>query len=214
VSYISVTNFWEYQNSDVWKKCKGHPPWFKHYVHRDRELDKLSLGARLLFWELLAAATRYQNVLEADLSWICSETRMAPEVVAESLPVLVKGGWLSQTKSKRRSREPSRKNLDGSRDLGRGEGDKAFLQGRTVASPPTDYLPSNYKDELILNLLNAIATDADNGTPTVVGRYARQLPEASLAKVLESVANSKRRNKAEYVVGALKSECKERGIKL
>lgn len=100
--YLSVANFWKYQDKGAWKKSKTHPPWFKHFVHRDRELDRLPLPARLLFFELLGAATRYSNVLEADLNWISAETRIGPEQIAESLPLLLKGGWLSQTKSRRR----------------------------------------------------------------------------------------------------------------
>lgn len=123
MAYLSVANFWKYQNADAWKKAKTHPPWFKHYVHRDRELDALPYPARLLFWELLAAATRYENVLgpgglngseaklsdsEEILSWIQSETRVDIETIRETLPLLLQGGWLSQTKTARRSRKPSR----------------------------------------------------------------------------------------------------------
>ena len=105
MGYLSVVNFWKYQNADVWKKAKVHPPWFKHYVQRDLDLDHMSIGARLLFWELVGAATRYSNVLEDDLNWIWAETRVDPEVIAEELPKLLKGGWLSQTQSRRRSRK-------------------------------------------------------------------------------------------------------------
>jgi hypothetical protein len=137
VPYLSIINFWNYQNADVWKKSRTHPPWFKHYVHRDRELDALPVEARLLWVELLAAATRHNNILglgplppghglseaeaklresERNLSWICGEVRMEPETVAEMLPLLIKGGWLSQTATPRRSRKPSRKNLEGPRE--------------------------------------------------------------------------------------------------
>lgn len=125
MGYLSVTRFWDYQNADVWKKAKGHPPWFKHYVHHDRELDELPNDARLLYYELLAAATRNGNVLKAtlkrsgsevneDLKWLCAETRMEAEAIAEHLPTLLKGGWLSETRTPRRSRKPSRKTLESS----------------------------------------------------------------------------------------------------
>jgi hypothetical protein len=106
VSYLSVTNFWKYQDKNAWKKAKTHPPWFKQYVHRDIELDALPLEARLLFYEILAVATRYSNVLEADLNWLWAETRIEPELIGAMLPLLLKGGWLSQTKSKRRGASP------------------------------------------------------------------------------------------------------------
>jgi hypothetical protein len=62
------------------------------------------------------------------------------------------------------------------------------------------------KERLTVDLLAAIGKDADAGTPTTVRRYAAQLPEGALAKVLESVRQSKARHKARYVVGALKDE--------
>lgn len=117
MSYLSVQNFWKYQNADVWKKSKGHPPWFKHWVNRDRELDALPLLTRLVFYELLAAATRHSNVLEADLKWLWAETRVDSESIRESLPALLKGGWLSETKTPRRSRKPSREVRDDRLDL-------------------------------------------------------------------------------------------------
>lgn len=100
--YLSVQNFWKYQDKNAWKKAKTHPPWFKHYVNRDRDLDALPPLARLLFHELLGAATRHSNVLEADPNWLWAETRVPVEAIVEMLPLLLKGGWLSQTKTKRR----------------------------------------------------------------------------------------------------------------
>lgn len=108
LSYLSVQNFWKFQNADVWKKSVGHPPWCKLFVHRDMDIDELPYEARLLFYELLAAATRYSNVLKADVNWLASETRMDAVVIAEMLPLLLKGAWLSETKGARRSRKPSR----------------------------------------------------------------------------------------------------------
>ena len=135
MGYLSVRNFWRYQNADVWKKAKGHPPWFKHYCHRDRELDALEPLARLLFYELLGAATRNSNVLEDDLKWIWAETRVEPETVAEHLPTLIKGGWLSQTQTPRRSRKPSRQTRDDPLALIEEE-EESTNKGLFVARPP------------------------------------------------------------------------------
>ncbi len=104
MSYLSITNFWRYQNADVWKKSPVHPPWFKHYVCRDPELDKLPPEARLLFWELLAVATKYANVFERDLNALSAETRLPPETIASNLLKLIQGGWIKETRSRRRSR--------------------------------------------------------------------------------------------------------------
>lgn len=117
LSYLRISKFWDYQNADVWKKCKGHPPWFKHFVHRDREMDRLPIATRLLWIELLGVATRHSNVLEDDLKWISTETRMPLNEVRKALPVLLKGGWLSQTATPRRSRNlPVKANSSDSQD--------------------------------------------------------------------------------------------------
>lgn len=105
MTYLSVTNFWKYQDRNAWKKTKTHPPWFKFYVHRDQDIDHLPVAARLLFIELLAVATRYRNVLEADPNWIRMETRIELELITENLPLLLKGGWLRETKTARRGTE-------------------------------------------------------------------------------------------------------------
>lgn len=140
MSYLSVVNFWKFQNADAWKKAKTHPPWFKCYVHRDRDIDALPLEARLLWIELLAVATRYSNVLEADLNWLWAETRIKPDVIAEMLPMLIKGGWLSQTETRRRSRKVSRGNLPdpGRQDL---DVDVDLEEDLTPPTPPTQPLP-------------------------------------------------------------------------
>lgn len=66
------------------------------------------------------------------------------------------------------------------------------------------------KERVTAELLAAIGDDADKGTAQVVRSYAGQLPEGALAKVLESVASSKARDRAAYVVGALKDEVESR----
>ena len=108
MSYLSVANFWKYQNADIWSKAKTHPPWFKHYVHRDRELDQLDPMARLLFYELLGAATRHRNVLFSDPKWLLTETLLDANDIAKHLPVLLKGGWIKETRRPVRSRKRSR----------------------------------------------------------------------------------------------------------
>lgn len=92
------------------------------------------------------------------------------------------------------------------------EAEESLVKGRTVTRPPAaNSLP--FKHELILTqLLEAIGAAADNGTPTVVRKYATHLPEGAIAKVTESVKTAPARDRAKYAIGALKSECLERGI--
>lgn len=73
---------------------------------------------------------------------------------------------------------------------------------------PANGLPFE-KERLTIELLAAIGSAGDEGTPQVVRRYAAQLPEGALAKVLESVRGSKAKDRARYVVGALKGELEQ-----
>jgi hypothetical protein len=65
-------------------------------------------------------------------------------------------------------------------------------------------------ERLVLELLAAIGDDADEGTPAVVRSIAAKLPEGAIAKVLESVRSSRKRNRAEYAVAALQGEWTDR----
>jgi len=51
-----------------------------------------------------------------------------------------------------------------------------------------------------------IGNHADDGTSIVIRKYATHLPDAALAKALESSQTTKPKNRAAYIVGALKSE--------
>jgi hypothetical protein len=154
MAYLSITNFWNYQNADAWKKAKSGPPkWCKLYSHHDREMLQQPEHIRLLWFELLRAATRHSNVLEADLKWICSEVRMEPKRVAEGLKVLRKGGWLTETQTPRRSRKVSRQPSRGSsRPNARGKSKKkeknlpqegSFSSTGTEETPPPDAAAEN-----------------------------------------------------------------------
>ncbi len=105
MSYVRIRNWDRYQNADVFKKSKGRPPWCKLFTRRDLEFDAASIEARLLFYELLRVATEYANVMSNDLNWISRETRLPLKVVAKGLPELLKGAWLTETTSPRRSRK-------------------------------------------------------------------------------------------------------------
>jgi hypothetical protein len=65
-------------------------------------------------------------------------------------------------------------------------------------------------ERLVVELLAAIGDDADEGTPAVVRSIAAKLPEGAIAKVIESVRSSRKRNRAEYAVKALQGEWEDR----
>lgn len=118
MSYLRVKNFWDYQNADAWKKArenKGghrHPAWCKLFVRRDMELEALSLTTRLVFYELLKLATTYENLILNDSEAISKAISVPRQQVSKAITELVKGRWLQETKTARRSREPSRKSLE------------------------------------------------------------------------------------------------------
>ncbi len=113
--YLRVRNFEKYQNADIFKKSKGRPPWVK--LHRDmledEQLLALPYEAQLLFDRLLLVAASQRNAFSSDSEWIAGRTRMDSQTIAKCVPMLVKGRWLSQTKTPRLSRkilEPREKN--------------------------------------------------------------------------------------------------------
>ena len=111
VTYLRVKKFWEYQNADAWKKArknKGghkHPAWCKLYVARDLKLDAEEPIVRLVFYELLRLATVNANVIPNESETIAKAISMTPGQVAKAVDRLLKGAWLSETKSARPSRE-------------------------------------------------------------------------------------------------------------
>lgn len=115
MKYLRVRNFWDYQNADVWKKAQAnkgghrHPPWCKLHVARDFELDAQRPIVRLVFYELLRLATVHANAIPNDSQAIANAISMRSQDVSHALEKLLKGGWLSETRTPRSSRAPSRK---------------------------------------------------------------------------------------------------------
>jgi hypothetical protein len=103
--FLRIRNWDNYQNADIFKKSHGKPPWIKLFVHKDYELEKLPIAARLLFFELLKVSGRYSNVFPNDSQWLVGEVRMTESEISEGLAVLLQGAWLSRSKSPRRSRK-------------------------------------------------------------------------------------------------------------
>jgi hypothetical protein len=103
--YLAIRNWQRYQHKDIFKKSRGRPPWIKFYssLLDDDELSELELSTRLLFCLLLLLAARKRNAILNDSEWIGNKIEMQPELVAKGVATLLKGGWLSQTKTPRRS---------------------------------------------------------------------------------------------------------------
>lgn len=114
MTYLRIRNFWKYQNADAWKKAQvnkgGHknPAWCKLYVTRDLELDAEKPITRLVFYELLRLATVHSNAISNDSKAIASAISLPTQAVSQAIHRLLEGGWLSETKTGRASRERSR----------------------------------------------------------------------------------------------------------
>lgn len=118
MTYLRVRSFWEYQNADVWKKAKAnkgghrHPAWCKLFVQSDLELQSQKPMVRLVFYELLKLATQYANVIPNESQAIAKAISVPPKETRQAVSVLLKGGWLEETKTARVSRAPSRKSRE------------------------------------------------------------------------------------------------------
>lgn len=103
--FLRIRNWEKFQNADIFKKSHGRPPWVKFFVHNDVELQALSVPTRLLFFELLKVAGRYANAFPNDSQWLVGEVRMDESSISQGLEELRSGGWLSHSKTTRRSRK-------------------------------------------------------------------------------------------------------------
>jgi hypothetical protein len=106
MSYLRVDNFERYQNADIFKKSGGRPPWVKFYrdLLLDDDLLELSYPAQLLFDRLLLVAAGCRNAMSSDPEWLARRTGIDAATISAEIPKLVQGGWLKQTRSRRRSR--------------------------------------------------------------------------------------------------------------
>jgi hypothetical protein len=82
--------------------------------------------------------------------------------------------------------------------------------GATLLAPAADGyeprpLPFSH-ETLFTQLLALVGNHGDDNTPAVIRAYASRATEGQLAKVLESARNAHPRNRAAYVVAALRDE--------
>ncbi len=108
MSYLRIRNWEHYQNADIFKKAKGKPPWVKLYTAMldDYELLRLDLVTQLLFDRLLLLAAKNANAISNDSQEIANRVGIPADQVAKGIAELLKGAWLSETKSNRGSRKP------------------------------------------------------------------------------------------------------------
>lgn len=100
MSYLRIRNWQTYQHYK-----NRRPVWVKLYVSqlRDHELKRLPISTRLLFDQLLLLAAEYENAIPKDFEELSSATRIPNEDVVDGVRLLVEGGWIQETSTKRRA---------------------------------------------------------------------------------------------------------------
>lgn len=93
---------------------------------------------------------------------------------------------------------------------GRGLERSSSNGSRVLHSVAPKSLPFQH-EHLLEKLMGLCASSADSGTEGVLKSYAKRLPEASLAKVIESTERQPPDVRARYANGALQSEIAELG---
>jgi len=109
MSYLRFRNWKRYQNADLAKKSHGGLAWVKLWTIRDEELMALTPTTRLLFYELLKLAGREMNAIPNYMNFISGHTGLTLKQTVNGVQTLLEGAWLSETKTKRNSRNESRK---------------------------------------------------------------------------------------------------------
>ena len=166
MNYLRVKNFWDYQNADAWKKAKAnkgghkHPAWCKFYVARDMELDREKPMVRLVFYELLRLATVCENAIPNDSQAIAKAISTPTQATTQAIERLLEMGWLSETRTRRSSRKPSRKILH----------QIEIREEKKYKSSSNGYVVPEHAREKLLKVL----TDGDRNTAHTVDRLARR----------------------------------------
>lgn len=217
MSYLSFRNWGEYQHYK-----DRHPPWIKFYVRvlDDVELRQLPLATQLLFDRLLLVAARNSNAILKNPETIANLTGIPPRACREGIEQLIKGRWLRETQTKRRASttaskpasKPARPEAEAEKET------EPLTTNGSIGTPATadDDIPFEHArdrggalDHHIAKLL-PLLPDRDDRTELVLRSFAG-LPDASWAKVTESVQTQRPRYPTRYAVGALKLERQERG---
>lgn len=202
MSYLRIRNFWDYQNADAWTKArqnKGghrHPAWCKLYVARDLELDAEKPIVRLVFYELLRLATVCGNVIPNDISRIANAISTPRQDVAQAIPRLLKGGWLLESATARRSREPSRKV--------RTQKQIEIREEKIVESSTSNGYTLPLYD---LRKLLSVLPDKDSGTEHVIRGIAHslRLPQAAFGQAIEAAQSDSALSPTKVAIAVLKA---------
>ncbi len=211
MSYLAVTKLGKYQHYK-----NRNPPWVKLHttlLDVNHPMNQLPVATRYLFDRMLLLAANYDNSIPNDSELIAKLLRMEPRECREGIEQLLKGRWIVERRTKRRASKPASKPASEmlateteSRDRERTTAvERPLLETQKAPSQSTASLPFT-QELLVSKLLDHIGGDADDRTAGVIRSYATHLNDNTLANVLESSIAKKPKNRAAYVVAALKAE--------
>lgn len=215
-----------------WEQFQHYPPredsgpaWIKAHTKQlsdDRYLD-LTAAQRAVLHDLRMEFARSRGRLTSDPRRITQ--RLCMKVTRAQLEALNHAGFIEFVSREvleealerfYASRAPARSlEAEAEKDSdGEAEKEPLGLDVQEVSngsSVQSNGLPDDLDFE-VQKLIEYIDDHGDLGTPRVVAAYARNLPASAVAKVRESTKTARTKNRARYVVGALKLECSERGV--
>lgn len=235
-SYLRVKNHAEYQHYDPTKR---RPPWIKLHnnllggdVGGFDELSEVEQWQLVRIW-LVASKSSALTHDENDriVPAICNDEKSLRRSIMSlkriPLEMFIRKGWLIPV-AEHDLIHPDGASASASTDASAADstdasaGDSTLLEveGRGVEKfgseikgshrPPRRMPSLPVNAHLLDRLLTLCASSSDAGTERVFRSYAEQLPESSLAKVVETTAKKPTADRARYANGALRSEIEER----
>lgn len=194
-----------------------NPPWIKNYVEILSKEDYLDLSShrRGVLHGIWVAYALSHCRLRGDARSLSSRLRVRVKTTdVQSLNhagfiELLASSVLAERLQNASTTRDTRARADARSQEAEAETEKA--KSRTVVRPPApepgdiDSLPIS-NNFLELQLIHWLGHAGDEHTPNVVHKLATSLPEACLARVVESTKTARPRNKAAWLVGALKAE--------
>lgn len=198
-SYLRVTNWTRYQH---YKDRK--PPWVKFYVElngHSNKLNELPVSTRYLFDRCLLLAAEYSNAIPNDPELIANLLRMPRREVREGIDQLVKGRWLSHSKTKRRASSRASKMLASETET---ETERTTADTARTENPNSNgYGLEGAIIDLVRNL-----KDRDGGTEGVVRGLVREhrLAEGHVRIALEAATGRGVKSPTRVAIAELKKQ--------
>ncbi len=229
MSYLAVSKWGEYQHYK--SRVPKHQTWIKYHVRLldDTGIRSLPVPTRLLWDQLLLLAARYGNAIPNDSEALAVLTGIGAEDVANGVATLLKGRWIQETRTPRRSSNRlagGKQNASPRTEQKREESTTAEqsvlqdeaaalqhenvfeleawahqVEARSLAAGPLD------------DLLALIGEHGDaNTAATLAAAGFEELSATELFMLQRRLQEPEVRNRAKYAVGEVQRLNRERGV--